>query len=60
MVRRYEKFCVDLDTKINTADVDTSLMALMGLNEKDERHPADFTHQNYLFKPSSAWPYWKQ
>ena len=51
---------VDLDTKINTADVDTSLMALMGLNEKDERHPADFTHQNYLFKPSSAWPYWKQ
>ena len=51
---------VDLDTKINTADVDTSLMALMGLNAKDERHPADFTHQKYLLKPSSAWTDCKQ
>ncbi len=49
----------NLSKQINTADVDTSLMALMGLHEKDNPNEANFFSQNYQFKPSGTWPYWK-
>lgn len=49
---------INLDKMINTADLDTSLMALMKLHEKGNLEQPNLLNTNYIFKPSSNWPYW--
>ncbi len=50
---------VNLDKQINTADLDKLMMELMGLHERNETSHSSLLSHNYLFKPSSSWPYWK-
>lgn len=50
----------NFNKQINTADLDTSLMVLMGLHEKNNPNEPNFLSQDYHFQPSSTWPYWKK
>ncbi len=49
---------VNLNKLINTADLDTSLMALMRIDEKGNFEKPNLFKDNYIFRPSSNWPYW--
>ena len=51
---------VDVHKAINTADLDDSMMSLMGLREKNKQYLSpNLLNQDYLFKPSADWPYWQ-
>lgn len=50
---------VNLNSPINTADVDQMMMELMGLHERNPHTHDSLLSHNYLFHPSSNWPYWK-
>ena len=49
---------VSLNKLINTADLDTSLMTLMKIDDKGDPEKQNLFKENYIFNPSSHWPYW--
>lgn len=45
---------------IDTAELDTNLMHLMGIRDKNDHPQLFWLEPNYQFKPNSAWPYWQK
>ncbi|OUY08754.1 phosphoethanolamine transferase [Acinetobacter populi] len=45
---------------IDTAELDTNLMHLMGIRDKNDLPQLFWLNSDYQFKPNAAWPYWQK